>query len=125
MSNRSKTRMKDLPPPSRPLLRRPDLAQSKCACGAPAGLTGQCVECAGKNLIAQRQDADVNLHIETPPTVSDVLHTSGEPLDSEARASMESRFGHDFSNVRVHTDEQAAESARAIDASAYTVGQDI
>jgi len=107
------------------LSERPDLAQSKCACGAPAGLTGQCVECASKNLIAQRQESDDALRIAAPPTVSDVLGSSGEPLDSETRASMESRFGHDFSNVRVHTDEQAAESARAIDASAYTVGQDI
>jgi outer membrane protein OmpA-like peptidoglycan-associated protein len=38
---------------------------------------------------------------------------------------MEPRFGHDFSNVRVHADEKAAESARAINASAYAVGQNI
>jgi hypothetical protein len=36
---------------------------------------------------------------------------------------MESRFGHDFSQVRVHTDARAAESARAVDAAAYTVGR--
>jgi hypothetical protein len=35
------------------------------------------------------------------------------------------RFGFDFNRVRVHTDERAAESARAVDASAYTVGQHI
>ncbi len=38
---------------------------------------------------------------------------------------MESRFGHDFSGVRIHTDAQAAESARALNALAYTVGRDI
>jgi len=38
---------------------------------------------------------------------------------------MEPRFGHDFSHVRVHADEQAAESARAVNALAYTVGRDI
>jgi hypothetical protein len=38
---------------------------------------------------------------------------------------MEPRFGHDFSTVRVHTDERAEMSARAIDAHAYTVGKDI
>ena len=38
---------------------------------------------------------------------------------------MEPRFFHDFSRVRVHTDEQAAESARAVDAQAYTVGAHI
>jgi len=38
---------------------------------------------------------------------------------------MESRFGHDFTNVRVHVDGPAAESARAMNASAYTVGHDV
>jgi hypothetical protein len=38
---------------------------------------------------------------------------------------MEPRFGHDFSRVRVHTDARAASSARAVNALAYTVGEDI
>jgi hypothetical protein len=38
---------------------------------------------------------------------------------------MEPRFGHDFSRVRVHMDAQAAESARAVNALAYTVGRDV
>jgi hypothetical protein len=38
---------------------------------------------------------------------------------------MEPRFGHDFSRVRVHTDARAAESARAVNARAYTVGHEI
>ena len=38
---------------------------------------------------------------------------------------MESRFGHDFSQVRVHRDAKAAESARAVNALAYTVGEDV
>lgn len=38
---------------------------------------------------------------------------------------MEPRFGHDFSQVRVHTDVKAAESARVVNALAYTVGRDI
>jgi len=38
---------------------------------------------------------------------------------------MESRFGHDFSQVRVHTDTQARESARAVHAQAYTVDRHI
>jgi len=38
---------------------------------------------------------------------------------------MEGRFGHDFRRVRVHTDEKAANSAAAVNAMAYTVGQDV
>jgi Domain of unknown function (DUF4157) len=38
---------------------------------------------------------------------------------------MEARFGHDFANVRVHTDAHASESAQSVDALAYTVGRDV
>ncbi|HVZ52508.1 MAG TPA: DUF4157 domain-containing protein [Pseudolabrys sp.] len=55
----------------------------------------------------------------------DVLRSGGAPLDTPARDFMESRFGRDFAGVRVHTDAQAAQSARAVDARAYTVGGDI
>ena len=60
-----------------------------------------------------------------PPIVHEVLRSSGRPLDNETRAFMEPRFGHDFSQVRVHTDDKAAESARAVNARAYTVGQEV
>ena len=62
---------------------------------------------------------------DVPPVVSEVLRTPGEPLDVPARAFMEQRFGHDFGHVRVHTDEDATESARAVGAHAYTVGAHI
>ena len=51
--------------------------------------------------------------------------TGGQPLDAATRASMEPRFGHDFGQVRVHTDEQTAQSAASYQARAYTVGGDI
>src|SRR5262249_29965020 len=53
------------------------------------------------------------------------LHSLGQPLDAGTRAFMEPRFGHDFSQVRIHADERAAESARAVNALAYTVGRDV
>src|SRR5262245_12769784 len=60
-----------------------------------------------------------------PVTVQKTLRTSGQPLEPATRAFMESRFGHDFSRVRVHADATAAESAEAVRAGAYTVGQHI
>lgn len=63
--------------------------------------------------------------LRAPAIVNDVLRSSGQPLDTATRAFMEPRFGHDFSNVRVHTDEKAARSAAAISARAYTYGNDI
>jgi hypothetical protein len=57
--------------------------------------------------------------------VHDVLHSPGKPLDRDTRAFFEPRFGHDFGSVRVHADALAAESARAVNAQAYTVGHNL
>jgi hypothetical protein len=57
--------------------------------------------------------------------VNEVLRSPGEPLDATTRAFFEPRFGHDFSNVRVHADSHAAASARAVGAAAYTIGSNI
>ena len=68
---------------------------------------------------AAPQSADV------PAAVHDVLRSHGTPLSTDVRAFFESRFGQDFSLVRVHADARAAASARALGARAYTVGNDI
>ena len=60
-----------------------------------------------------------------PNAVGAVLRSGGEPLDTAARAAMEPRFKHDFSHVRVHADTPAAQSAKAVAATAYTVGHHI
>lgn len=98
--------------------------QRKCACGGASGPTGECEECRKKRL--QRKAANhAEAPGEVPSIVHDVLRSPGQPLDPGARVFFEPRFGHDFSRVRVHTDSAAAESARAVNAMAYTVGQDI
>ena len=60
-----------------------------------------------------------------PPLVHDVLRSPGQPLDPGTRSQMERRLGHDFSDVRIHTDAHSAQSARAIQAQAYTVGREV
>jgi hypothetical protein len=60
-----------------------------------------------------------------PSTINDVLRSPGQPLDAATRAYMEPRFGHDFSHVRVHTDDKASASARSVNALAYTAGSQI
>jgi hypothetical protein len=62
---------------------------------------------------------------EAPLIVHDVLYSPGQPLDTATRAFFEPRFGHNFENVRVHFDAKATESAHAVNALAYTVGQDV
>jgi hypothetical protein len=65
------------------------------------------------------------LPTEAPTVARDVVRTPGTPLDPETRRFMEPRFGQDFSQVRVHTDAKAAESAKAMDALAYTFGRHV
>ncbi|MGH8050826.1 MAG: DUF4157 domain-containing protein, partial [Arenimonas sp.] len=54
-----------------------------------------------------------------------VLSASGQAMDENTRVFMESHFGQDLSAVRIHADSQAAESAQAMHAHAYTVGNNI
>jgi len=53
------------------------------------------------------------------------LSTTGQTLSASSRQYFEPRFGHDFSNVRIHTDSGAAQSAQSINALAYTTGNNI
>jgi hypothetical protein len=100
--------------------------QRKCDCG------GTCDDCKTKD--KQKEHAKVQMMaagpsvtggFEAPPIVHEVLRSSGHPLDAATRAFMEPRFGHDFSHVRIHTDAKATESARAVQAKAYTVGSNV
>jgi Domain of unknown function (DUF4157) len=100
--------------------------QGSCPCG------GSCPECQAsgsegniEHLQRQRIQPGDTGWTEAPSVVHDVLNSSGRPLDTDVKDFMELRFGKDFSQVRVHVDGQAADSARAVDALAYTVGQDI
>ena len=144
--------------------------QRKCACGGRAGITEECDACLHKRL--QRSPVHHAAPSTMAPIVHDVLGSSGEALDANTRAWMETRFGDapvrpienarvqsqltsspaddeheraadaraeqviqtcapsspqrfDFGGVRIHADARAAESARAMNALAYTVGRDI
>jgi hypothetical protein len=100
--------------------------QRACACG------GGCPTCQTKQP-GQEPEGLQTKHAGTsdlgqtvvPPIVHTVLGSPGQALDPATRAFMEPRFGHDFSDVRVHTDTQAAQAARAMQARAYTVQGDI
>src|SRR5262249_53177247 len=105
---------------SAPVLRR------KCACGVHTTGGGEGAECRRDREPLRRGAASG--HATTgavPPIVGEVTRSAGQPLDPTTRAYMEPRFGYDFSRVRVHTDSRAAASARAVNALAYTVGDDV
>ncbi|MBV9209556.1 MAG: DUF4157 domain-containing protein [Acidobacteria bacterium] len=105
---------------------------AQCACG------GDCPRCQAKPQDKSEQEADtmaeqVMSMKETPAQAKTKaahsqfksLRDGGKPLPASTRAFFEPRFGQDLSQVRVHTDERAAQSAREMNALAYTVGNDV
>jgi hypothetical protein len=78
-----------------------------------------CSEC--RNAVYRQVD---DLREVESASITDAL-AGGAPLDSQTREFMESRFGFDFGNVRIHAGEKSARSAEALNSVAYTVGNDI
>ncbi|WP_018680462.1 DUF4157 domain-containing protein [Actinokineospora enzanensis] len=101
----------------------PDLLGRAAAAGRPdvlgaPGLLGlqRAVGNAGVGALVEEERSPVH----------GVIGSGGSPLDAGTRAEMEGRFGGaDFADVRVHTGGAATESARSVNAQAYTVGSDI
>ena len=70
--------------------------------------------------------AEQVMHISSPLSDDDIqISETNNTLDRSTQGFMESRLGFDFSKVRIHTDEEAAVSADAANARAYTIGHDI
>lgn len=103
------------------------ILQRKCACGKNTAGGGACGKCANREMRVQRRAAREGEYFDASAagSVNDALRSIGRPLDSVTRSFMESRFGHDFSGVRIHTDALAQKSARDVNALAYTLGRDI
>lgn len=73
---------------------------------------------AGNGAVAQLME-------EERSPVHDVVNSGGRPIEPDVREDMEARLGHDFSDVRIHDDAAAADSAKAVNAHAYTVGSNV
>ncbi len=99
-------------------------ASSPCSCSGNGEMCEECQQTQSQPTISRRAAAP-STPAYAPKIVSDVLRSPGHPLDSAARAFFEPRFGRDFSHVRIHTDAQAAASAKSIQAHAYTAGPSI
>lgn len=100
------------------------LLQRKCTCGQQTSTEDECTECRKRAEGSLQRSALSSEALDAIPSiVHEALDAPGQPLDPVTRTFMESHFGHDFSQVRVHTDAWAAEAARAVHARAYTVGR--
>ncbi len=96
-----------------------------------------CQECEGElqrkpqsgsdeSVIQTQGGAEAAIEVsQTAQSQIDTLRGGGQPMAEEARAFFEPRFGHDFSDVRVHNSGMAASLAQSVNARAFTVGRDI
>ena len=73
--------------------------------------------------LLQTKEVDGHTPEVTPQVASAIasMQGGGQPLPAAERAFFEPRFGHDFSQVRIHASAQAAEVARAVNSRAFTV----
>ena len=112
------TRSAGLPSPKGSTLLR------KCACGG----NKQSDDEKRKSALLQRKgQRPITAADEegVPAVVDTALRSGGEALPEAVRHHFEAHFGHDFSQVKIHTDGVAAQSARSVGARAFTVGSDI
>ena len=112
------TRSAGLPSPKGSTLLR------KCACGG----SKQSDDEKRKSALLQRKGQRPITAAEeegVPAVVDTALRSGGEALPEAVRHHFEAHFGHDFSQVKIHTDGVAAQSARSVGARAFTVGSDI
>jgi hypothetical protein len=98
------------------------MSVAPCACG------GSCPRCKqhGETIPAiQRLAYSKSAPADVSAEVTRGTGGNGHPLDGSTRIFMETRLGHDFSHVRVHTDAAAQQSAQNLNALAYTSGRDV
>jgi Domain of unknown function (DUF4157) len=102
--------------------------QRGCGCG------GTCSDCSSRPTSETEELESANIQRESagdagsskaPRSVYETLESPGQALNPGVRGHMESHFGADFNQVRVHTGSKADESCKSVHALAYTVGQDI
>ena len=102
---------------------------AKCAEEESAGVQRTVASDRGGSDLARVQAKHLDGAAPEPSAeVADYIHSSsggGRPLPASVRERFESRFGHDFSGVRVHTDSRSAAAAAEINSYAFATGSDI
>lgn len=115
-------------------LTKPPAIQQKCGgCKSKSELEDSqhihrmCNKCEEEESKAQLKSKSASQPEVTGATEQQVseAQTGGQPLPGPLRSDLEQRFGHDFSEVRLHVDSSAGESARSLNALAYTMGRHI
>jgi len=94
---------------------------------SPGTIHPKCSTCEDEEEIIQRKPLPSGGGVlsKSPVHMQNAVSSGGRPLDRQTRSFFEPRLGYDLSSVRIHTGDTAGESARTIDAKAYTLGSHI
>jgi hypothetical protein len=85
-------------------------------------LQRKCSNCEEEEKVQMKGETTALVGFAAPQSVNDVINSGGQSLDRSTRNFMESRFGYDFGNVKIHNDASAHQSSKEINALAYTNG---
>lgn len=110
------------------VMRMPDPGHSDSSFfkAAPVVVQRKCQHCEEEEKVHRKESSGAATHgTHELDSYVGSLASSGQALPESSRQFFEPRFGHDFSNVRLHTDAVAAKSAQSINALAYTTGNNI
>jgi hypothetical protein len=102
--------------------------QRKCNCGSSGGI-GSCDQCREEELKVDRRAANgSDIQPGAHPAFSvvrEALRSPGQALDRSDRRFFEQRFGYDFGDVRIHSNEVSSQAASAVHSTAFTLGSDV
>ncbi|MGN6268104.1 MAG: eCIS core domain-containing protein [Ginsengibacter sp.] len=78
-----------------------------------------------ESFLQKKETADNQIVSDTVSNQIQSTKGSGNVMPDTTKSFMESRFGADFSNVKVHTGNYASQLSKELNAQAFTVGNDI
>lgn len=97
---------------------------SRCRRRYEQGKPLNCEECEQELQRSEAAQRKPSVHGRVTDRIRS-LRGGGSRLDEDVRSFFEPRFGRDFSDVRVHTGGRADAVARAVNATAFTLGRDV
>lgn len=109
------------------------MADSIMRMPAPQFVQRKCAHCEEEAKLQQKpQSSFIQTKRDVQTIASEAITSTiastkgaGAPLPKTTKSFMESRFGNDFSDVKIHTSDYAVQMNKELGAQAFTVGNDI
>ncbi|MGF6930245.1 hypothetical protein QFZ48_005745 [Chitinophaga sp. W2I13] len=104
---------------------QPAAMDLKINAGHNTFLQRKCEACEHEEELTRKEIDGAEVSAPSADMINEVISTGGQPMNNLIQREMSERIGYDFSNVVLHTEDKAAQSAQAVNARAYTVGNHV